>query len=216
MAIKDSAETWVRSKPVQAMSLVAAIGVVVGGVIGLGAGYKIEQSRTRSDVKRLQQQIKQAGIVNPSGPIGQRVGTVKGTSAGSITLQTKLQGTQTIQTGSTTPFEKTAGATKADIAVGHRVLVSKGGRDVVILPTASKLGRLVTNVGTDSFSVANKEGRPVKVKLANVQHVYTLTTAKIADVKVGADVLVGGRTSGASGFAAVEVIILPQGSGFNG
>ena len=69
MAIKDSAEGWVRGKPVLAMVVVALIGAVVGGVIGLGVGFKVEQSRTRDDVKRLQQQIKSSGAANPNGPL---------------------------------------------------------------------------------------------------------------------------------------------------
>src|SRR5436190_8640260 len=91
VAIKDSAESWVRGKPVLAMVVVALIGAVVGGVIGLGIGFKVEQSRTRDDVKRLREQIKNSGAANPNGPIGQRIGEVTGSSAGSLSLNTKLQ-----------------------------------------------------------------------------------------------------------------------------
>lgn len=214
MAIKDSAESWVRGRPVPAMGVVALIGVVVGGVIGLGVGFKVEQSRTRSDVRRLQQQLKDKGSVNPNGPIGQRVGKVTGTSAGSLSLNTKLQGPQQITTTATTTYEKTAAGKTSDIAVGRRVLVAAAGRDVIILPAASELGRAVSGVGSDTFSLKNKDGREVKVKLKSVQKVYTLTTAKAADAKVGADVLVGGRSAGKNAFAAAEVIVLPAGSGF--
>jgi hypothetical protein len=213
VAIKDSAESWVRGKPVLAMVVVALIGVVVGGLIGLGVGYKIEKSRTQDDVKRLQQQIKSKGSSNPNGPIGQRVGEVSGSSAGSLSLKTKLQGAQQITTTATTPYEKTAAAKASDIAVGRRVLVATGGREVIVLPAASKLGRVVANVGKDTFAITNKDGRQVKVKLANVQKVYTLTPAKATDAKVGADVLVGGRSAG-NGFAATEIIVLPVNSTF--
>jgi hypothetical protein len=93
------------------------------------------------------------------------------------------------------------------------VLVATGGREVIVLPAASKLGRVVANVGKDTFAITNKDGRQVKVKLANVQKVYTLTPAKATDAKVGADVLVGGRSAG-NGFAATEVIVLPVNSTF--
>ena len=215
MAIKDSAEGWVRGKPVLAMVVVALIGAVVGGVIGLGIGFKVEQSRTRDDVKRLQQQIKDSGAANPNGPVSQRVGEVTGSSAGSLSVKTKLQGPQQIIIASTTPFEKTAAGKTSDIAVGRRVLVSTGAREVIILPASSKLGRVVASVGTDTFAITNKDGRQVKVKLANVQKVYTLTPAQAADAKVGVDVLVGGRSAGNNGFAAVEVVVLPANSGFS-
>jgi len=214
VAIKDSAESWVRGKPVLAMGVIALIGVVVGGVIGLAVGFKVEQSRTRSDVRRLQQQLKEKGVGNPNGPISQRVGEVKSVSAGSFSLSTKLQGVQQITTTATTPYEKSAAGKTADIAVGRRVLVATGAREVIILPTTSQLGRVVASVGSDTFSITSKGGRQVKIKLKNVQKVFTLTPAKAADAKVGADVLVGGRGAGKNGFAAIEVIVLPASSGF--
>ena len=214
MAIKDSAESWVRGKPVPAMVVVALIGAVVGGVIGLGIGFKVEQSRTRDDVKRLREQIKSSGAANPKGPIGQRVGEVTGSSAGSLSLNTKLQGPQQVTTTATTPYEKTAAAKTADIAVGRRVLISTGGREVILLPASSKLGRVVASVGSDTFTITNKNGRHVKVKLENVQKVYALTAAKAADAKVGVHVLVGGRSAGKNAFAAIEVIVLPANSSF--
>ena len=112
MGIKDSTEDWVRGKPAQAMILVAALGLVVGGVIGLAGGYKIEQSRTKSDVKRLQDQLK--GAVASGAPIGatvklgQRVGKVTTVNGTTITLTTNRLGSQQIKTSATTAFEKTA------------------------------------------------------------------------------------------------------------
>ena len=82
MSIKDSAETWVRGAPGQALILVAAVGIVIGGVVGLGAGFKIEQNRTRSDVKKLRAQLQQgvggSGGTAPSASasLGQRIGKV--------------------------------------------------------------------------------------------------------------------------------------------
>jgi hypothetical protein len=213
VAIKDSAESWVRGKPVPAIGVVALIGVVVGGVIGLAVGFKVEQSRTRKDVRRLQQELRdKAG--NPNGPISQRVGQVKAVGAGSFSLSTKLQGVQQIATTATTPYEKSAAGKTADIAVGRRVLIATGAREVIILPTTSRLGRVVASVGSDTFSISSKGGRQVKIKLKNVQKVFTLTPAKAADAKVGTDVLVGGRSAGKNGFAAIEVIVLPPSSGF--
>jgi len=215
VAIKDSTETWVRSKPMLAMVAVAAVGLVIGGVIGLGVGYKVEQGRTRDDVKRLQQQIKDSGAANPNAKVVQRVGSITGVSGTTLTVKTKLQGPQSVQTTATTPFEKTVAGTAADVAVGKKVLVATGGHEVIILPTTSEIGRPVSSVASDGFSVSNKKGKTVKVKTANVTKVYTLTPGKSTDAKVGTDVIVAGRGAGNNGFAAAEVIILPAGSAFS-
>ena len=216
MAIKDSAESWVRSKPMLATGIIALAGIVIGGVIGLGVGYKIEQKRTRSDVQALQKKLKAKGVVNPEAPLHVRVGTVSSASPGTLVLKTTRQGGQQIHVTATTPFEKTAAAATADIAVGRRVLVSKGAHEVIILSSTSSLGRVVGNVGSDTFSVTNAAGKQVKVKLANVQKVYKLVAAKGSDAKTGALVLAGGRGAGTNGFAAVEIIVLPAGSAFSG
>jgi len=214
VAIKDSAESWVRGKPVLAMVVVALIGIVVGGVIGLGVGFKVEQSRTRKDVQRLQQKIKEAGVVNPAAPIHVQVGTVTSSSPGTLDVRTAKRGQETIQATATTTYEQTASAATADIAVGRRVLVSKGAKEVIILSSTSKLGRVVASVGADSFALSNSKGKQVKVKLSDVQKVYKLTPATAADAKVGSVVLAGGRGAGKNGFAAVEIIVLPTVSAF--
>jgi hypothetical protein len=214
VAIKDSAESWVRGKPVLAMVVVAVVGIVVGGLVGLGVGYKIEKSRTRSDVQRLQKKIKDAGIVNPDAPIKARVGTVSSVNGSTLDVRTTKQGLQKVTAAAGTPYEKAVPAATSDIAVGRRVLVAKGGKEVIILASTSPLGRVVSNVASDTFTVTDKNGKPVKVKLSNLKQVYKLTTAQPADAKVGTLVLAGGRGAGANGFAAVEIIVLPAGSAF--
>ena len=219
MSIKESAETWVRGAPSQALVLVAAVGIVLGGVAGLGAGFKIEQSRTRSDVKRLRVQLAQAGsgaTPSPSTALGQRIGKITATSAGSITVTTKRQGSQELRTTSTTQFEQAVKGSKADIVVGHRVLVTVAGDSVIVLPDTSRLGRAVTNVGSDSFTIAKtNNAKAGTVPMTSVKVVDTVTTSKPAEFKIGDQVLSGGRTaSGKNAFDAVEVILLPAGSGF--
>lgn len=215
MAIKDSAETWVRGKPTSALILVAAVGVVIGGLIGLGAGYKIEQSRTKSDVTRLQNQIKAAGVVTGAGPLGQRVGKVTATAPDSVMLSTKLQGTQQVKTSATTQFEQAAAGKTSDILVGDRLLLTKNASDVIVLPKSSKLGRPVLRASATSFQIAKANGSPGQtIPLKDVKTVSTLTPAKIGDIKTNSYVLAGGKSSSKQVFAAVEVILLPTGSGF--
>ena len=214
VAIKDSAENWVRGKPMQAIVLIAAAGIVLGGIVGLGAGWKIEQNRTKDDVKRL----KAGGAAAAgTGALGQRVGKVSAVTDGTLTLVTKKSGTQAIHTTTLTTVEKTAKGTPADITVGRRVLLTLNGNDVIVLPAGSKLGRLVSNVTTDSFSVAKPSGgRGAQIKTSNVKVVSTVAPGKLTDVKSGTLVLAGGRAPDKSSFNATEVIVLPSGSAFAG
>ena len=214
MAIKDSAESWVRSKPVLAMVAVGAIGLVIGGIVGLGVGYKVEKNRVQDDVQRLQRQLQESGATTSSEKVVQRVGEVKAVSGSTLTVQTKLQGDQEIQTTSAS-FQKTAEGKTTDITEGKKVLVATGGREVIILSDDSEIGREVTKVTDDAFTVAAKKGKSADVQMSNVDKVYTLTTAQSSDAKVGTGVIVAGKRSGTGGFQAVEVIVVPGDSAFN-
>lgn len=223
MSIKDSAETWVKGAPGQAMILIAAVGIVVGGVAGLGAGFKIEQNRTRSDVKKLHTQLANQGGSGATAPsnsasVGQRIGKVTKSAAGTITIATKRQGAQDLLTTATTQFEKAVKGSTTDIVVGRRVLVTVPGTDVIVLPTTSQLGRPVTSVGSDSFAIGKtNNAKAGAVPMGNIKEVDTISAAKLTDVTVGSEVLSGGRTAAAkSSFNASEVILLPAGSGFAG
>jgi hypothetical protein len=221
VSIKDSAETWVRGAPGQAMILVAAVGIVVGGVAGLGAGFKIEQNRTRSDVKKLRAELatKSSGTgatPTASASLGQRIGKVTKASGATITVSTKRQGSQKLITSGTTQFEQTAKGSTADIVVGRRVLVTVPGTAVIVLPTTSQLGRTVSSVGSSSFAIAKtNNAKAGSVSMSNIKEVDTVSTATLSSVKVGSDVLAGGRSAATKGsFNAAEVILLPVGSGF--
>ena len=214
MTIKDSTESWVRSKPMLAMVAVGAIGLVIGGIVGLGVGYKVEKNRVQSDVQRIQRQLQESGATSSSDKVVQRVGEVKAVSGDTLTVQTKLQGDQDIQTGSAA-FVKTEAGKTSDITEGKKILVATGGHEVIILPDDSEIGREVTRVTDDGFTVAAKKGKSADVKSSNVDKVYTLTTAQSSDAKVGTGVVVAGKRAGSEGLQAVQVIVLPDGSAFN-
>jgi hypothetical protein len=217
VSIKDSAETWVRGAPGQAMILVAAVGVVIGGVAGLGGGFKIEQNRTRTDVKRLRAQLQ--GIAPGAAPsagasLGQRIGTVTATGTGTITIKTKRRGDQIVHTTSLTQFEQLVKGTNADIAVGRRLLVTPTGTQVIVLSSSSKLGRMVTSVAGQTVSLAKgNAARAGTVLINKVRLVDTTSPAQPSVFKTGAEVLAGGRGTGQN-FSAVEVMLLPAGSAF--
>jgi hypothetical protein len=217
MGIKDSTENWVRGKPAQAMILIAALGLVIGGVIGLAGGYKIEQSRTKSDVKRLQQEIRNAAAqgADVGGPIGQRVGKVTAVKDTTITLSTNKQGTQTVNTSANTAFETTEKGTTSDIVVGSHLLIALDGANIIVLPKTSKLGRTVLSVGSETFSIQRpKGGRPLTIKLEKVKDVSTTTPGSIDDVKVDGEILAGGRSADKNVFGATEVVVLPANNPF--
>ena len=216
MSLKTSAEEWVRKGPSAALALAAVAGIVVGGVIGLGAGYKVEQNRTRSDVKKLHAQINSlGGATSATAKVGQRVGKVTADSAGSITISTKQKGTEVLNTSSTTVFETVVKGTIGDVQAGKRVLVSVGGKEIIVLPTTSRLGRLVTAVSSSTIKLQKATGSgTVGVATKNVKTVETLKTAAANAVAVGKDVFAAGKQSGKSAFDTTEVIVLPAGSGF--
>jgi hypothetical protein len=217
MSIKTSADEWVRKGPTQAIAVIAAVGLVVGLLIGLGVGFKIEQSRTKSDVTKLQKQLKAQTPTkgSSSGALGQRVGKVSATKPGSITVTTKQRGAQTVVTTGTTLFEQAAHGTIADVHTGLRVLVTVGAKEMIVLPATSKLGRVVTKVGSDLIKIGQGNGLPAgSFKTADVHLVSTVKAATAADVHTGDSVLVGGHATNPTTFEAVEFIVLPAGSGF--
>lgn len=220
MSIKTSADEWVRSGPTRAIAVIAAVGLVVGAVIGAGVGFKVEQNRTKDDVKRLQRELAAAtpaGQVKGSGPLGQRVGKVTAATAGSITLATKQRGSQEAKTTTATTFGTAVTGTTADIVAGSRVLVTDNGREIIVLLPASRLGRVVSRVGGDFFTIARPSGATAsRIKMTNLSAISKVKPGTSADVKTGVDLIAGGRAATDDVFNTVEVIVLPTDSGFAG
>jgi hypothetical protein len=218
MSIKTSADEWVRTGPTRAIAVIAAVGLVIGGLIGVGAGYKIEQSRTRSDVKRLQAQLKAAAATGKdtrSGPLGQRVGKVTAVKTGSITVTTKKRGAQQITTTAATLISKAGKGSIADIVSGRRLLVTGDAHEILVLPRDSRIGRVVAKVGSDFFTIARPNGQTAaRIKLVDVKAVSVAQPATAADLKTGVDVVAGGRETSSTVFNAVELVVLPANSGF--
>ena len=214
----ETSSNWYRGRPVLSMIVVGVVGLVVG----LGAGYKIEQSRTRSDVNRLKAQIHNTAatgtkpIASHSGLLDERVGKASVVKAGSVTVVTRKGRSFQVQTTGA-KFERAVSGRKTDIAVGHRVLVSGSGSDVLVLPPTSLLGRLVTHVAGNSFSVKKAGASGVTtILLSKVKSIDTVSGAKSTDLETGGDLLASGRGSSKTAFSAVEVILLPSGSAFAG
>jgi hypothetical protein len=223
VTIKDSAEGWVRGKPLRRMLFIVVAGIVLGGVVGTAAGYKIEQNRTSSGVNHLKAQITRAhsiptattkpgakSLVLPA----ERAGTVTVVRANAITLATKRLGVLRILTTTATQVEDVGGGSKADVKVGGRAIVTIGG-DVLLLSGKSLLGRPITNVTSDSFAVAKVNGTgTTTIMFSKVKVIDSVSGAQLSDIKKGSNVLVGGHAPTNGDFTAVEVIVLPPGSGF--
>ncbi len=217
MALKDSLQRWLRSGP-QAVAVVAAVALVIGALLGLGLGYKIEKSRTQSDVKRLQKEIKKlggGGQKKKGGAVGQRIGKVTANVNGTLTVTTAKTGSQVVQTTSATKVEHATNGKVQDVTVGRRVLVTPGGAEVLVLPATSPLGRVVQKTSSTSFTIAAGNGAPAGVvKTATVRRVEVASPEALSAIKPGARVLAGGRASTKAVFDAVEIIELPTDSAF--
>lgn len=217
MSIKTSTDEWVRKGPTQAIAVVAAVGIIVGGLVGFGVGFKVEQSRTKDEVKKLQQQAAKAKAPArvPLGALGQRIGEVTAASGPTITLTTKRNGAQTLATTATTRYETTERGTIADVHSGDRILVTPGGAEIIVLSPDSELGRKVTKIDSSSIKIAKASGFPAgNLKTTDVHRVDTVKPAKLADVGTGDSVLAGGRAKDEKSFNTIEVIVLPDGSAF--
>lgn len=226
MSAVDSAKTWMNERPKQAMAGVAIIAILVGIVLGFGAGYKVEHDRTASDVSRLKKASPSAskttkttkpatgGKVKPAAN-GQtrRVGEVTAASATSITLKTKT-GSVTVALSSSTPIDKLSKGSLNDVVVGRRALVAPG-PEILILREGSTLGRSVKTKTSDSVTLAAENGLPAgKLKSTSSTPVDTVTNGAATDIKVGDHVLVFG-TAKSGAVTATQVIIVPTTSKFS-
>lgn len=152
---------------------------------------------------------------SPMGVLGRRVGKVTVIGTDTITIVTKLIGAVQLRTPSATKYERAVTGNRANITVGLRVLITLRGADVLVLPQDSRVGRLVTNVASGSFSIARLTLKRVQTILfSNVKEVETIASAKRSDLKPGSEVFAAGRQAGRSKFNPVEVILLPAGSPF--
>jgi hypothetical protein len=223
LAVKESAVRWVRAKPVRAIACVAGVGLVVGVVVGVGAGFKIEQHRVNHDVARIRTRLAggsptttpkaKSKVASGSGTkLVERIGAVTTTGADTITLATKRHGSVLVHvTGST--FEQAVKGSTADIIAGRRVFVAKGAHDVLVLTTGRRLGRRVTSVANGVASVTATRGI-ARLQLSKIQTVDTTSTATPSDIKIGSHVLTWVHPGAKGTFDAVEVIVLPAGSAF--
>ena len=117
-----------------------------------------------------------------------------------------------MHTTGTTQYEQLVKGTTADIVVGRRILVTVSGDAVVVLPPGSQLGRVVTNVTSDSITIAKannaKAGAIPINKVKVVDTTSPATAGRLQDRHPGARR--GTRERPATSTRS-EVILLPHG-----
>lgn len=114
------------------LAVVAVAALVLGGVLGLAGGWKIEQSRVKSDIQDIRP-----------------VGTVTAVDDGSLTIDRKTSnGSRTYKINKDTSIVGVGGKKPANLVKGSIVLVDGygvGGGDyqakvIVVLPKSIKIG----------------------------------------------------------------------------
>ena len=222
MAGDNRAVRWAKEKPARAIVWIAVSGLVVGLLIGVAAGFKIEQHRVHNDVAKLKAKLA-GGHTSTTHPTSkaaagsrglpvERVGNVTATGTGTITVATKQHGSLVLHLTASTKVDQAVSGTTADLTAGRRIIVAKGGHAAIVLPAGGTLGRKVTKLSNGVASVTKIKG-VAQLPLSTLQTVDTTSAATAADIKTGSHVLVWYQPT-KSAAAAMEIIVLPAGSAF--
>jgi hypothetical protein len=222
VAGEGRAARWVQGRPARAIVWTAVVGLVIGLLVGVAVGYKVEQHRVHNDVTKLQTKLTGHSATthrkgktrsgSPTLPV-ERSGTVTTTSNGTITLTTKQHGSLVVHLTGGTKFEQATTGRTGDINVGRRVLVAKGGHDLIVLAQGDVLGRKVTRLTNGVATVTRIKGL-TQLPLSTLQTVDVTTAATAGSIKNGTHVLAWYHPAGKRTPDAIEVILLPAGSAF--
>ena len=195
----------------------AAAILVVGVVVGLGAGYKIEQNRVKNDVKAAEARASKKAAAQTQGqapnPNVQLRGKVAATTAKEVTLTVPQQFTTN---QATIVFKATLG-TPTDITTGAQVVwnAKKGqptqAEGVIVLPAKARMGWSVVNASANSMTI--KSGTKTVTVSTTGATVETVTSAKATDIATGAKLVTQARQTKKT-LTALEVIVLPSTSTF--
>jgi hypothetical protein len=224
MSAVDSVKERIERRPKQAVLVTAIVAVLIGGVIGLAVGYKVEHDRkashksTKTTKTTLPKSTKTTKTTKPGGAAAatnRAQGTVTATAAGSITIKT-LQGSSVkLNLSKTTIVDKAAKGTHTDVTSGRHVLVKAPGVEVLVLRTGSSEGRAVISLSPSSMGLAAGNGLPAgTVKLSGATVIDRVSPATAADVKTGDRILALGTTGSPAVRNVDVVIILPASSKF--
>ena len=191
----------------------AAVILVVGAVVGLGAGYKIEQTRVKNDVKAAEARASKKTAAQTQNANVQLRGKVVATTANTVNLTVTTQ----FLTNQATIMVKATPGTPTDIAAGARVVWrAKKGQPtqadaVIVLPANAKMGWSVVNASANSMTL---KGGTTNVTVSTTgATVEKVTSAKPTDLAAGTKLVTQARQTNQT-LTAIEVIVLPSTSTF--
>jgi hypothetical protein len=219
MSAVDSVKERIERRPKQAVLVTAIVAVLIGGVIGLAVGYKVEHDRKASNKSsKTTKTTVPKTTKSPGGgaaATNRAEGTVTATASGSITIKTVQGSSVKLNLSTATVVDKAAKGTHADVTTGRHVLVKAPGVEVIVLRTGSKDGRAVTAISPTSMGLAAGNGLPAgTVKLSDATVIDKVNPATAADVKTGDRIIALGATGSPAVRDVDLVIILPASSKF--
>jgi phage gp45-like len=208
-----------RQSPTTLLGAIALV-LVVGLAAGFGIGYKVEQSRTKDDLKKAREAASaKAAKKAPGAATAVRlIGKIDDATENNLSVTVNGKPSRKIALRPTTTFVKAVAGTAADITKGSRVVwkAKKGAltaaEEVIVLPAQAKLGILVTAVAPDSVTIKSAKGKDVKVTTTGAT-IEKVTNATKADAAKGSTVIAESRqTKGV--LTATEIIVLPTSTKF--
>jgi hypothetical protein len=211
----------IKSMSLGALIASGALILIVGLVVGLAGGYKIEQQRTKDDIKSAKAAAKaqpKSGGAAATGAAVRLAGKVGVTAPDSVTITVDGAKTMKFATSPKTIIVKASPGTASDITKGSRVVwkpvagqVAQA-EEVVVLPANAKMGSLVVSATPDSMTFKNN-AKDVTVSIQGAT-VLKVATAKATDITTGGKLVAQARRASNSSLSATEVIVLPSSSKF--
>jgi hypothetical protein len=108
--------------------------------------------------------------------------------------------------------------TPEDVRAGDRIIVkNRTGTpepvELIVLPPESPHGLLVVDLTPDSTTIKNPAGELVTLNTAGTR-IDTTTVGTVSDITNGSTIFVRAKLAAAGKWAAVEIIVLPDGTTF--
>lgn len=108
--------------------------------------------------------------------------------------------------------------TPEDVRAGDRIIVknrpgTQEAVEIVVLPPESPHGVPVVDVTPDSMTIQNVTGQLVTMNTAGAR-VDTTTVGTVSEITNGSTIFVRAKVADAGKWAAVEIIVLPDGTAF--
>ncbi len=199
-------------------TLIAAL--VVAGVAGFAIGFKVEQSRTRNEVKKAKQgqTAKKKKKVAVKATAVSVIGKVSAKTSNTMTVVDGRGTEHKIAFGKASVVVIAAKADQGALKTGMKILYwpvkgnYKTASEVVVLPADAKVGAKVTKTDANSVTLAGAKGNAIVVSTTGATY-DTVTAGHLGDIPNNAEVSIRALKRGTT-VTAVEVVVLPAGTAF--